>query len=229
MNGPHDMGGMHGFGPVVREENEPVFHGDWEKRVYGVAQAARAQGLYNIDESRHAIERMPPAEYLASSYYERWLASAERLLAEKGVVSPEELEARVALLEANPDSPLPRHEDPAFVARLRARMSARPSYEREGPAPRFAVGDRVRARNVHPTGHTRLPRYARGKRGVIHQHRGSHVFPDAHAHGEGEQPQPLYSVRFEARELWGASAEAGGSLYLDLWESYLEPDGASGS
>src|SRR5918998_2146157 len=98
MNGPHDMGGMHGFGPVVREENEPVFHGEWEKRVYGVMRAAMARGVYNIDEMRHGIERMPPAEYLASSYYERWLSSAERLLAEKGVVSRDELEARVALL-----------------------------------------------------------------------------------------------------------------------------------
>src|SRR3712207_6189726 len=135
MNGPHDMGGMPGFGPVVREENEPVFHGDWEKRVYGVMRAAMANGIYNIDEMRHGIERMPPAEYLASSYYKRWLASAERLLAEKGVVSPEELEARVALLEANPDAPLPRHEDPAFVESMKARLAAPPSYEREGPAP----------------------------------------------------------------------------------------------
>ena len=229
MNGTHDMGGMHGFGPVVREENEPAFHGDWEKRVYGIMRAAMANGLYNIDEMRHGIERMPPADYLASSYYARWLASAERLLAEKGVISPDELEARVALLRERPDAPLPRHEDPQFVAAMRARLSARPSYEREGPAPRFAVGDRVRTRNVHPIGHTRLPRYARGKRGVIHQCRGAHVFPDAHAHGQGEQPQPLYSVRFDGRELWGDSAEAGQRLYLDLWESYLEPDGVSAS
>ena len=228
MNGPHDMGGMHGFGPVVREENEPVFHGEWEKRVQGVMRTAWARGLFNIDEMRHGIERMSPADYLASSYYERWLASAELLLAEKGVVSPEELDARVALLEANPDAPLPRYEDPAFVEGMRARLTARPSYEREGPAPRFAVGDRVRARNVHPTGHTRLPRYARGKRGVIHTFRGCHIFPDAHAHGQGEQTQPLYSVRFEARELWDESAEAGGGVYLDLWETYLEADGPPG-
>ncbi len=225
MNGPHDMGGMHGFGAVVREEDEPVFHGEWEKRVYGIMRAAMAQGIYNIDEMRHGIERMPPAEYLASSYYERWLASAERLLAEKGVVSPQELEARIGLLEADPDAPLPRHEDPAFVDSMRARLTARPPYERPGPAPHFAVGDRVRARNVHPTGHTRLPRYARGKRGVIHELRGSHVFPDAHAHDRGEQPQPLYSVRFAARELWGDSAEPSQSVYLDLWEGYLEPEG----
>jgi nitrile hydratase len=228
MNGVHDMGGMHGFGPVVREAHEPVFHGDWERRVQGVMRTALARGLYNLDEMRHGIERMAPAAYLAASYYERWLAAAERLLAEKGVVRPAELEARVALLAADPDAPLPRSEDPAFVERMRARLTARPSYEREGPAPRFAVGDRVRARNLHPTGHTRLPRYARGKRGVIHALRGCHIFPDTHAHGQGEQPRPLYSVRFEARELWGESAEAGGGVYLDLWESYLEPDGASG-
>src|SRR3712207_8733521 len=126
MNGPHDMGGMHGFGPVVREENEPVFHGEWEKRVYGVMRAAMAQGLYNIDEMRHAIERMPPDEYLASSYYERWLAAAERLLDEKGVVSAEELDARVAQLAATPDAPSPRHEDPDWLASMRARISTRP-------------------------------------------------------------------------------------------------------
>ncbi|MCC6179574.1 MAG: nitrile hydratase subunit beta [Chloroflexi bacterium] len=229
MNGPHDMGGMHGFGPVVREQNEPVFHGDWEKQVYGIMQAARERRIFSVDEMRHAIERMPPVEYLASSYYERWLAAAERLLAEKGVVSPAELEDRVASLTANPDAPSPHHEDPRWVERMRARTTERPPYERPGPAPRFAVGDAVRARNVHPAGHTRLPRYARGKRGVIHQYSGCFIFPDTYAHGLGEQPQPLYSVRFCAREVWGDSAEPNQSLYLDLWESYLEPDGTSAS
>lgn len=229
MNGPHDLGGMHGFGPVVHEENEPVFHGEWEKQVVGVMWAAWARRLYSLDEMRHGIERMAPADYLASSYYERWLASAEMLLAEKGIVSPDELEARMALLEANADAPVPRHEDPAYVEGMCARITARPSYEREGSAPRFAIGERVRVRNAHPAGHTRSPRYARGRHGEIVAIRGCHIFPDAHAHGQGEQPQPLYNVRFEASELWGESAEAGSSVHIELWESYLEADDATGS
>jgi nitrile hydratase beta subunit len=206
--------------------NEPVFHADWEKTVYGLMRASLAHRLFNIDEFRHGIERMPPASYLSSSYYERWEASIERLLVEKGVVSGQELEARMALLREQPDAARPGPGDPADVERMRARVTARPSFERNGPAPRFAVGDRVVTRNFHPAGHTRLPRYARGKHGVIHRASGTFVFPDTNAHGLGEQPEPLYSVRFDARELWGDSAEARASVYLDLWESYLEPDPA---
>jgi nitrile hydratase subunit beta len=224
MDGVHDMGGMHGFGRVQPEENEPVFHADWERVVYGISRALRIQGLVNIDESRHAIERMPPADYLASSYYERWLAACERLAIEKGIVTADELERRVALLREQPDAPLPERQDPSLVEVLRRTPSGREAYEREGPAPRFAVGDRVLTRNTHPTGHTRLPRYARGKHGTIHQVWGDYVFPDAHAYGQGEQPQPLYSVRFEADELWGDSADGRGTIYIDLWESYLLPD-----
>ena len=230
MNGVHDMGGMHGFGPVEREENEPPFHAPWEGRVAGMNRAAQAQGFYNIDEFRHGIERMNPAQYLASSYYERWLATLERNLVEKGLISREELEAKVAELRERPDAQPPRREDPALAERIATRLRQRPNFRREGAAePRFKVGDPVVTRNTHPTGHTRLPRYARGKRGVIARVHGVYVFPDTNAHGKGEQPQPLYSVRFDARELWGESAEPGQALYLDLWESYLEPEGASGS
>jgi nitrile hydratase subunit beta len=222
MNGAHDMGGMHGFGPVIREENEPVFHAEWEKTVYCLYQVARARAIINIDESRHGIERMPPAEYLASSYYERWLASLERNLAEKGVIAKDELEERVALLRERPDAPLPQREDPSLVELLKTRPSAQFLYQREGAAPRFAVGDPVITRNVHPTGHTRLPRYARGKRGTIYAVRGCYVYPDTHAHGRGEQPQPMYTVSFEGEELWGPSAEPREHVYIDLWEPYLE-------
>ena len=226
MNGPHDMGGMHGFGPIVREENEPVFHEEWERTVFAMQRATRARGLINIDESRHGIERMPPAEYLAASYYERWLASLERNLVEKGVITHEELEERTARLREHPETPAPRREDPELVALMLAPSSAQALYQREGAAPRFAAGDRVVARNVHPRGHTRLPRYARGKRGVIHAVRGCYVFPDTHAHGQGEQPQPMYTVRFEGTELWGPSSEPRERVFIDLWEPYLEPDGA---
>jgi nitrile hydratase subunit beta len=223
MNGAHDMGGMHGFGPVVREENEPVFHADWEKTVFMLSRATRVQGIINIDESRHGIERMPPADYLAASYYERWLASLERNLVEKGVITQAELDARVRLLHEQPDAPLPQRENPELIALLTAPSSARDLYQREGPAPRFAEGQAVRARNEHPTGHTRLPRYVRGRRGTIHAVRGSFVFPDTHAHGQGEQPQPMYTVAFEGAELWGPSSEQRERVYIDLWESYLEP------
>jgi len=217
------MGGMHGFGPVVREENEPVFHEDWEKTVFMLSRAARVQGIINIDESRHGIERMPPAEYLAASYYERWLSSLERVLVEKGVITQGELHERTALLFEQPDAPLLHREDPELIALLKAPSSARDLYQREGPAAHFAAGDTVVAQNEHPTGHTRLPRYVRGKRGTIHAVRGCYVFPDTHAHGLGEQPQPMYTVAFEGSELWGPSSEPGERVYIDLWESYLTP------
>src|SRR3954471_2230738 len=224
MNGAHDMGGMHGFGPVVREENEPIFHADWERTVYGMNRAIRSRGLINIDESRHGIERMPPAEYLAASYYERWLSSLERVLVEKGIVSQAELDARVALLQEHPDTPKPQRDDPELYQILTKPPSGQEQYQRESAPPRFAVGDRVVTRNVHPTGHTRLPRYARGKHGTIAEVRGGYVLPDTHAHGLGEQPQPMYTVCFEGDELWGASSEPRERVYVDLWETYLEPD-----
>jgi nitrile hydratase len=218
------MGGMHGFGPVVREENEPVFHADWERTVYGMQRALRARGIINIDESRHGIERMPPAEYLAASYYERWLASLERNLADKGIVSPEELEARMVLLREHPETASPERDDPELLALLTTPSDARKEYQREGVGTHFGVGSRVVTRNVHPIGHTRLPRYARGKRGTVHAVRGYYVFPDSNAHRRGEQAQPMYTVSFEGNELWGPSTEPRERVYIDLWESYLEPD-----
>jgi nitrile hydratase len=131
------------------------------------------------------------------------------------------LSERAALLQEHPDHQTPQGPIPEQPP---VRPNPRAAYQRLGPAPRFSVGDRVRARNVHPTGHTRLPRYARGKRGTINQVRGVYVFPDTHAHGLGEQPQPLYTVQFDGRELWGDSSEAREAVHIDLWESYLEPD-----
>ena len=224
MNGAHDMGGMHGFGPVVREEHEPVFHAAWERSVFTMNRALRARDLINIDESRHGIERMPPAEYLAASYYERWLSSLERNLIDKGIVTREELEARTEQLREHPETPQPQREDPSLVALLNAPASGQLLYQRDGTAPRFTVGDAVVTRNVHPTGHTRLPRYARGKRGTIHAVRGCYVFPDTNAHRQGEQPQPMYTVSFEGIELWGPSSEPRERVYIDLWESYLDAE-----
>ncbi len=217
MNGVHDMGGMDGFGPVVPEKNEPVFHADWERRMYALVGLAMRAAQSNIDEFRHAIERIPPARYLASSYYERWLAAAETILVEHGVVTREELIAKQ-------DASI----DPAWIANPVATRGRAPVKDKSGSKPpraRFSKGDRVRARNLNPTGHTRLPRYVRGKAGVIAHDWGVFVFPDTNAHHAGTKPQHCYSVSFDARELWGKSAKASSRdrVLIDLWEDYLEP------
>jgi nitrile hydratase beta subunit len=225
MNGVHDMGGMHGFGPIQRDEE--TFHAQWEKRVHALLATAftRGMGPRNIDASRHALERMQPSAYLRSSYYERWLAALQTGLIEQGVLDEAAIDARARLLQQHPVAAAPTPLELSGVAR---ELAPRRAYQprSDGPAPRFAPGDQVVTRNIHPLGHTRLPRYARGKHGIVHRVQGIHSFPDTNAHGLGPQPQPLYSVRFEAAELWGASAEGPGSVYLDLWESYLEKDGA---
>jgi nitrile hydratase len=218
VNGIHDLGGMHGFGPVDRDPDELPFHGRWEAAVVAIMRATRGARVYNIDEFRHAIERMPAARYLASTYFERWLDGILRILDEKGVVTAAEMEARIGAAAAPPPKAAP---PPAIdhTAMLHSDSPFRSTTE----SPRFALGVAVVARNAHPTGHTRLPRYARGKRGVIAAQRGYHVFPDTHAHGLGEQPQHVYAVRFDARDLWGEAAEPRQFVYLDLWESYLDP------
>ncbi len=224
MDGVHDLGGMQGFGPVEREENEPAFHAAWEAAVLAIQHAGRSRGLFNIDEFRHAIERMAPAHYLRATYYEKWLEGITRLLVEKGVMGAEELAARRAFFERKPDAPAAAVLSGPPPVRGAANPRWAQDFVREtGATPRFAPGDAVCTREMHPHGHTRLPRYARGKRGVVHRCHGIHVFPDTHAHGEGEQPQPLYSVRFDARELWGESAEPNEVVHIDLWESYLLP------
>ncbi|MGH2458726.1 MAG: nitrile hydratase subunit beta [Chloroflexota bacterium] len=219
MNGIHDLGGMHGFGPIEREENEPRFHEAWEGVVFAITQIVRnTHHLFNVDEFRRGIETMDPAEYLPASYYERWLRSIALNLIEKGAISADELERRVEELAGQSES-MPR-ETAVRGAAVPAPVDDRPT---DAPPPRFAAGDRVVARNLHPRGHTRLPRYVRGKRGVVDRARGAQVFPDTNAHGLGRHPQSVYSVRFTGRELWGESAEASETLYIDLWESYLEP------
>jgi nitrile hydratase len=218
VNGAQDLGGMMGFGPVDPEQNEPLFHAPWERRVLGYTVALGAAGKWNIDMSRHARESLAPAEYLSSSYYEIWTKGVERLVVKTGLVSEEELRLGKAL---NPPAPikrvLTRDDVPAVLAR-----GGPTEREATGPA-RFAVGDRVRTRNMHPKGHTRLPRYARDREGVIERVHGAHVFPDTNAHGAGENPQWLYTVRFSGRELWGEEADPNLVVSIDAWESYLEP------
>jgi nitrile hydratase len=218
MNGGQDLGGMMGFGPIAIEPNEPWFHAAWERRAFGVTLAMGGTGSWNIDTSRHARETLPPAEYLSSSYYEIWTKGVEKLVVQAGLVSADELKAGRSLAPAAPVKRVIRAEDVAPML-ARGGPATRPS---DRPA-RFRVGDRVRARNIHPTGHTRLPRYARGKEGFVELAHGSHVFPDTNAHGRGENPQWLYTVRFTGRELWGEDADPTLVVSIDAWESYLEP------
>jgi nitrile hydratase beta subunit len=233
VNGVHDMGGMHGFGPVERDE--AIFHGDWEKRVSAMHHVMAVHGRWNIDEFRHGIERIEPARYLAAGYYERWLATLETNLVEKGIVTADEIEAMVGRLAepmgdvtdaaaGAPAVPAPTRHDPELAREaVRRRLARGTPPRKEGATTRFSAGDTVITRNVHPRGHTRLPRYARGKCGVIDRFHGVDVLPDASAHGRGPSPEPLYSVRFDAAELWGEAAEHKHAVYIDLWESYLEP------
>jgi nitrile hydratase len=209
----HDLGGRPGFGRIEREAREPVFHARWEGRVLGMVYSAIGFGWISVDAFRHGIERMAPTQYLRAGYYERWLASLERVLAEAGVLGRS-----------------------GRVARPAGAAPPRPGFERDAGAPRFAVGDFVRAR-VRPgaevsalqsaSRHTRLPGYVSAKRGVVVAARGGFVFPDTNAHGAGEQPQHLYCVRFDARELWGEAAEPRASVCIDLFEPYLEAAGST--
>lgn len=217
MNGAQDMGGMMGFGPVEPEIDEPVFHADWERRAFALTLAMGAAGLWNIDQSRHARESLHPARYLASTYYQIWLEGLVRLLAEAELVTPMEIETG---RQVAPPVPVKRVLAASDVERVMA--SGGPSA-REPQAPAsFRVGQTVRARNMHPSGHTRLPRYLRGRQGEIVAVHGAHVFPDSHAHGYGDDPQWLYTVSFTARELWGEDRAPGDAVQADLWEPYLE-------
>jgi len=216
VNGIHDMGGMHGMGPIEHEENEPVFHQPWEARVFALNLAVRA-GKGNLDNSRYGIELLPPADYLRLSYYEKWLARLEGNLIRLGVVTETEIESgKVAAGSARSTPALTAAMVPATLGR------GGPARRDVAVAPRFKVKQRVRARNINPVGHTRLPRYARGKAGTIVRDHGVFVFPDTNARFEGEKPQHVYSVRFAARELWGEQASPHDAVYIDLWDDYLE-------
>ena len=216
MNGVHDMGGMHNFGPVLPEPDEPRFHEAWERRAFALTLAMGATRLWNLDQSRAARESLPPAEYLASSYYRIWVAGLGKLMLERGLVTKDELgDGRLRV----PPAPTAGFLAPDQVAAALARGS---STQRDPAAPpRYAVGDAVRTRTLNVPTHTRLPRYCRGKQGTVIAMHGAHVFPDSNALGLGEQAQWLYSVRFAAAELWGADTTAA-AVHVDCWESYLE-------
>jgi len=210
MNGIHDMGGMDGFGPVVAEKDEPVFHAAWERRLFALSQALPVSVPFGDDHLRREIERLPPADYLRMSYYELWLLAIRSLLAERGIL-PGSGGARIAT------------QPPLAAAMIDAAIAAGASTRQpdEGLMARFLAGDGVVARNIHPTGHTRLPRYVRGKPGIVVADRGVFSFPDSNAAGRGLKPQHVYTVAFDARTLWGGDTTAN-SVCVDLWEDYLE-------
>jgi nitrile hydratase beta subunit len=210
MNGIHDMGGMDGFGRIHVERDEPVFHAPWQARVFGLVALAP---VGNTDAFRHAIERIDPEAYLAGGYYGRWMAAIEMRLVEEGMLAMGEVDARMR------GEPAPG--PPGRALGLEGEDRALRHLD---SAPRFAVGDAVRARNHQPRGHTRLPGYARSRRGRIARVHPAWVYPDTHAHGRGEQPTYAYAVRFAARELWGADADPAASVCVDLFEPYLDPD-----
>lgn len=217
MDGVHDMGGMHGFGKVEPEPNEPVFHADWEAHCLALTRAMGYTGVWTIDQTRAGIEELPPDVYLSSSYYKKWELRLEKLVVALGLAGADELEAGHAL---RPGKSLKRKLAPAEVPNTLTRGS----FARPAPVPaRFAPGDRVHTKNIHPQTHTRLPRYARDKIGIVEAIRGCHVFPDTVAIGRGEDPQWLYTVVFQGRELWGDGAEPSLKISIEAFEPYLEP------
>ncbi len=217
MNGGADLGGMHGFGPVIEEENEPHFHSDWESRAMGVVIALGACGQWNIDQSRYSRESLPPADYMRFPYYKIWTLAVSKLLLSRGMVSEEELQSG-------------KMTSPAITVKGRLgaaqvwdgihSLSGRADREVTSQ-PAFAVGDAIRTVNKHPTGHTRLPGYARAKDGIITKVLGFHVYPDSSGNDLGDDPQWLYQVRFSARELWGEDKNPHDSVTLDLWEPHF--------
>ena len=209
---------MHGMGPIIEEKDEPVFHNEWEGRIFAMTRAMGAWRKWNVDAVRHSNELIPPAEYLRVSYYERWMVGLVELIIQSGLTTRAEIESGVPVAGSVKAVPaLTADRAAAFVAK------GLPASRNVNVAARFQVGQRVRARNMHPLAHTRLPRYARGKFGTIDRDHGVFVFPDTNAHFLGEKPQHVYSVCFAARELWGAQAGEKDSVYVDMWDDYLEP------
>jgi len=218
MNGVHDMGGMQGFGPIRPETNEPVFHAPWEGRVITMVMAIAAWGKFGADQRRSVRELIPAAEFLSMSYYQIWYTGLIANMLDAGMVTREEIDSgRPAAGAAKLTPALLASRVPTFFA------NGAPKKRNVPAVANFRVGQRVRARNINPTTHTRLPRYARGKNGLVTRDHGIFVFPDTNASFRGEKPQHLYSVRFEARELWGAQAKPKDSVYIDMWDDYLEP------
>lgn len=217
MNGPHDMGGMQCYGAVEPEADEPIFHGEWEKKAMAMTVAMGFTGEWNIDISRFERESLPPDFYLTKSYYQIWLAGLQNLMVKRGMVSADELASGRKIEPAKAVKRVVAAQDvPAVLAK------GGPVEREASSKPEFSVGDRVQTLVINPKGHTRLPRYARGKIGTVMIVHGCHVFPDTNAKGEGEYPQWLYSISFDAQSLFGTDAEVGNVVNVDCWEPYLD-------
>jgi nitrile hydratase len=217
MNGAADMGGMHGFGPVKIEANEPVFHAEWEKKAFALNIAIGVANIWNLDAFSFARESLPPPQYLNKSYYGLWVVTLENMMLNYGLASKEEVSAGHAAV------PTKKAKEPVTAAQVANMVRCGSPYERPTASlPKFKAGDKVRARNVHPKTHTRLPRYARGHIGEVVRIVGCHVFPDSNAIGAGEDPHWLYTVRFDGRELWGPDSDPTVRVAIEAWEPYLE-------
>ncbi len=217
MNGAADLGGMMGFGAISHDNNEPHYHAKWQERSMTLTVAMGATGSWNIDQSRCARESLPPGEYLSSSYYRIWYRGLTRLMLARQMVTQEEL------LSGKMKAPPVKIKNKLLAQNVAATLAKGGPVDREPTSePTFKRGDKIRAININPTGHTRLPRYVRGKTGTICRVHGFHVFPDKNALAEGECPAWLYQVQFTARELWGEEASPIDLVNVDMWEPYLE-------
>ena len=215
MRRVHDVGGTQGFGPLELEENEPIFHEEWEGRVFGMMATVGHRAF----PMRPTIESIEPATYLASTYYEKWLIALEKGFVQSGSITADELRDRVEFQRGHPNTQVSENRDSKLArAAWRDRYSQR-SPKHEGD-PAFSVGDAVLTRHIDPAGHTRIPKYAQGKRGSVHSIRGVFDLLDLKVLGI-HKPEPVYTVGFDARELWGDEAESSQRVYIDLWESYL--------
>ena len=223
MNGVFDLGGTDGLGPVAIEENEPVFRAEWEKAAFAMFASSFRAGLFGVDEFRHGIEKMDPAEYLLSNYYEHWVHTVEYYAEKKGMIDPAELAERTRYYLENPDTPLPERDDPELLEFVDAAVHGGASAHRESDkSAAFKVGDVVTIADDAPYGHTRRARYVRGRTGEITGAHGTYIYPDSAGNGLGDAPEHLYTVRFTARELWGEEvADPKGVVYFDVWEPYL--------
>ena len=219
-NSVHDMGGMHGFGAVTHYDNEPVFESDWQRKTFGLMMASLGPFQVNLDNVRSRMESISPTTYLSVGYYDKWFLTLEDLAIEKGLVSREDL----ATLAAGKDISLTRDVDPIPADGMLAFLATGATAARPIDTPaRFAVGDQVRAKTLNPSGHTRLPRYARGKVGTVIADLGGQIYPDSNATFSGEGPERAFTVKFKATELWGSEANAKDTVCIDLWDPYLEP------
>jgi len=223
MNGVHDLGGTDGLGTVPVEENEPVWHSEWEKAAFGMFSLPFRAGFFGVDQFRYGIEKMHPALYLLSPYYEHWMHSCEHYGMDKGVFDEAEVERRTKHYLENPDEPLPDTKDPEILEFVNAAVKHGAPAKRESDAvAKFSVGDSVIVADDSPYGHTRRARYIRGKTGVIELAHGTFIYPDTAGNGLGEDPEHVYTLKFTNEELWGAGpAEPNGVVFFDVWEPYI--------